>query len=1361
MVKASHAHGDSSSTMQAMRSAIKAAATYSVDSHAGKGATHNDGATQPQPIRVTPASGVGFNTNLRDMLLYVNKNEVIYAIGKYVALQNIHSQKTSFFEPPASKDSDSASIRLGDICALAITAKRSYVAVARSAHSSLRRTESTISMYCLKTAKEDTAGDPTRWSRLTPIRTLTYATHSFTSVAFSHDSKYIVAQSTTSEWVFALWDWTRARQVALTEAHSKVTRICFNPIDVAQISTSGGVHLRLWRLTEPTCRPFATFNSANSAVRYVDHTWVGATDGIVAVLDNGDVQYFRNGELVRTIPSLHHGHILQCVQSFRTRCVVVGGDCGWLSVLEVDSFNGADIHLVKRMRLDSKEAVLGLSMDAAGAGFMCATPSYYGAYDLSNLCLLREDDEFVSLMTFTPLPRLGSVTTMATSSRKHVVAVTGKRATGATLACIYGQSDTRGVLHHAFVHVVPNCMDFHPSGFEMVISFSAQIHIYHVLYDSLRLAFEVDIKHATTVAYSCGGNYFVALVDDKSVYVYRNFGGLEPALVAVCAGREANVVCLRWGLDDGRFYTSDDCGALLEWGLGADGSFSATQATSSGQKSCLFDRATVFSALALSRNPVTSCPIIAASCVSDTDVSVVVVWRDGCLNSTPLESMEIQARITVLEFGPACVVCAGTANGSVVVFSWYGLESTGGPSTLSASPIWFDLSMASILSVRSCMNERVLLVASVDGTMMSCHVDVHAPSPRFLAGPETLPGHTKTLHMLQAAPETQFSTALVTDELCLVDRASVVERSLRITDLETEKEQLKMEKDITAKLNADQMNLLDRERQTELRLAKSSWETKMKALETDMHTKAHDAHTAMLEMKCEHDKSLQTMQSIFATKLSAMTDVCQQLERQVVTERQRVDDIRFGGEEKVMVLTKEWDAKLAATVATYEAKLATLAQQLEAKQNAFDELLSQQNDDSLIHLSAMQAAVDQGKAAQAQHQEETKSTISSLQQQLRMMLNALATKDERIKQATLEANRLHLVVDALNNELSVERKTTAKAVADGAALEARVADQARQIQGLEEMNNARLCKLKTMQATISNKELDIQHMRTFVEELHAENSAVVEDANEMDEAHGQMKRKVSFFERSVADLKRQVAEAKAVTTAFCRDLGILIEREQEGTRVTIDDIVKMYHKYDVRSGSQRNRVVQREMASDEVIIQELTRQNKCGEDQQRKLRTRLDAMTHERQKLVSVFSTDNTKLLQELNAMAKRNHELQLRNGVLEAEAKRHRSGRGTMKASQSTPELETPPENNTDSSNQADSATTIVVTTDHEPRIYIPCGVNVGAVPRASKDLTPLKHLQRPQSGIPKVPKRQTSSPSQPPKKSKPRPQSAHPTKS
>ncbi|RHY55786.1 hypothetical protein DYB34_001791 [Aphanomyces astaci] len=973
-------------------------------------------------------------------------------------------------------------------------------------------------------------------------------------------------------------------------------------------------------------------------------------------------------------------------------------------------------------------------------------------------------------MTFTALPRLVSVTTLATSSRKHVVAVTGKRSTGATLACVYGQADTRGLLHHTFVHVVPTCIDFHPSGFELLLSVSAQLHIYHVLYDSIRLAFEVDVKHASTVAYSGGGNYFVALVDDKSIYVYRNFGGLEPSLVAVCSGREANVLCLRWGLDDARFYSSDDCGALLEWGMGSDGSFSATQATSTGPSTAastsVYDRALVFSSLAVTRHPSTSHALLAASCTSDADVSVVHVWCDGRLNTPPLKSAGIDAKITVLEFGPACVVCAGTAHGSVLVFSWE--ASGGGLSVLSATPAWFDLSVASILSLRSCLNDRVLLAATVDGTVISYTVDIPAPSPRFHAD-TLLPAHTKALHVLQAAPETQFSAALVTDDLCLVrvDRASVAERSLRITDLETEKEQLKMEKEILSKLSADQLSLLDRERQSELRQAKAAWEAKMKAVEGDMHTKSHDAHTAMLEMKQEHERSLQTMQSIFTTKLSAMTDVCRQLERQVVAERQRVDDARFGGDERQMVLRGEWEAAMASTVATYDAKVAALTHSLDRKQKEYDELLSQMNDDSLIHLGAMQAAVDNGKAAQVSQQEETKAKISSLQQQLRMMLNALTTKDDRVKKATLEANRLHLAVDALNYEIALERKTAAKAVAACSVLEARVADQARQIEGLDEMNNARLCKLKTMQSAIATKEQDIHGMRRFVEELHAENSAVVEDANEMDEAHGQMKRRVAFFERSVTELKRQLVDAKAVTTACCRDLGILIEREQHGTRVSIDDIVKLYHKYDFRTNN--NRVVRREMASDEAVIQELTKQNKCVEDQQRKLRTRLDAMTHERQKLVSVFSTDNTKLLQELNVMAQRNHELQVRNGVLEADAAKHlRKGRGVedrggMQASQSLPDLPVvAATGESEASNQVEPTTTTVVD-DQGPRIYIPCGVSVGAGPQKAKDLSPLKPLQRPRSSKPKqtTQPRPVNSMAQTKLYARRRPQSAHPTKS
>ena len=87
----------------------------------------------------------------------------------------------------------------------------------------------------------------------------------------------------------------------------------------------------------------------------------------------------------------------------------MGGDRGWISVLEIDTFQANNMHMTRRMRVDSKyawlsstitrqnrETILALSIDATGAGFICATPSTYGAYDLSNLCLLREDDEVSS-----------------------------------------------------------------------------------------------------------------------------------------------------------------------------------------------------------------------------------------------------------------------------------------------------------------------------------------------------------------------------------------------------------------------------------------------------------------------------------------------------------------------------------------------------------------------------------------------------------------------------------------------------------------------------------------------------------------------------------------------------------------------------------------------------------------------------------------------------------------------------------------------------------------------------------------------------------------------------------------------------
>ncbi|CAK4079501.1 unnamed protein product [Aphanomyces euteiches] len=1327
MSKRCGADADGANTAQNIRAAASANKSF----HAV------DGVNEPS-VRVTPLSAIGFNTNVRDMLTFINKNEIVFAAGKFVVLQHLHNQKTAFFEPPFV--AGHAATRLGDVCAIAITPKRNKIAIARSAHSGLHRTESSIAIYSLQSNSVHVS----ETSSLEPIRALTYDTHSFSSLAFSHDGTFIVGQSTTSEWTFVIWDWMRARRVATADAHAKVTRIAFNPVDVAQVSTSGGVHLRLWRLAEPTCRPFATFHSANSAVRFVDHAWVGKSDGIVAILDNGDVQYFSHGELIRTIPSLHHGHMLQCVQSFMTS-VVVGGDRGWISVLEIDTFQGNDMHMTRRMRLDTKETILALSIDAAGAGFICATPSTYGAYDLSNMCLLREDDEDISLILYSPLPRLSTMSSMAVSSRKHLIATTGKRFSGTNHSvCLYGQVNCTGVLHHAFQHMIPSCLDFHPSGHEVLVSFSAEVHIYHVLCESLKLAFEIDVKHASTVAYSGGGNYFCVLVDDKSVYVYRSFGSTEPLLVGICPVNEANVTSLRWGVDDTRFYTADDMGSMIEWSVGTDGFFATTQKTTT-RTIGLLDRPLAYTTIASMRNPATGTPTIAASFVTDDDKSSIHVWWLGHISDTPIKSKDIDAKIVALEFGSSGVICAGTSDGSLLVFSWE-MDKTTGVQRI-VEPIIFDLSPSSIFSLRQ--TNMALLASTVNGSIFSLALEVHKP---MIASREATKSEITTRSLLQSSACTHFTVALSADELCLVDRASISEKNLRITDLETEKEQIKTEKDILVKLNAEQLNLAERERQNELLVVKTALEAKLKAAEDEMQAKAHDAHSTLLAMKKDHEKSLQTMQSIFATKLSSMNETCRELERQLTRERERVDDAVFGGEEKMAVVKQDLESTHTKQLAEIQAKVDSLTKVLKLKESQYDELLMQQNEDHLFHVTSIQAAIERGRVEHGHQAESAKNSISSLQQQLRMMLNAMNTKDEQMSSLKADYLRLQKTVEALQNELVAEQTKAAKAVAESTRLEAQVAEQTRQIESLEELNNVRLCKLKTLKQTIATKEQEVQDMRVIVEELHEENSSVVQDANAMDDAQAQMQRKVRFYERTMVDQKKQLADVKAVVAAFHRDLGTLIEDDQHGHRLKIDAVVKLYYKYD--PSNRKGRVIQREMASEEAIIQELSRQNKCVEDHRRKMRQRLESMTQERQKLVSVFSTDNTKLLRELNAMTRRNRDLQQQIVMLQLELNKKSGSKRRLDISASTPELKEP---EVDEHNN-NPEPTITTNVSKEPPIYIPCGLSADVreqlVPKTLSE--PLKQVQRPRSSKPRA----VATPEAVVTKAKPRPKSAHPTK-
>lgn len=351
---------------------------------------------------LTPVSGSGINTSFRDAVQFVDKHELVLAIGKYAVLQNIQQQDLVFL----AGQQRSSTGALGEITAMALCGKRHYLSICRAAvrddtsdnsssNGGSGSGAATVSIYSIGAVSSSqssssskhtshhghhdshnkrievmaTATSESKRSRGVFRTVLRFDTERFCGTALSHDGKLVCAQAANANWTLVVWDWLRSRQVAVVDVHCKVTRVRFNAIDVAQLSTSGGNVLRLWTMAEYTLRVFSSFKSgdetkAKHVAHYVDHVWLPG-DCLVALLDDGDVQLIVNAELVQTIRGVHGAAKMTCMGVLSNgEGVVLGSAHGLVSIVRVGS---------KMMKSAEKEMQLQRRMRISGA-YVC-TPS--------------------------------------------------------------------------------------------------------------------------------------------------------------------------------------------------------------------------------------------------------------------------------------------------------------------------------------------------------------------------------------------------------------------------------------------------------------------------------------------------------------------------------------------------------------------------------------------------------------------------------------------------------------------------------------------------------------------------------------------------------------------------------------------------------------------------------------------------------------------------------------------------------------------------------------------------------------------------------------------------------------------------
>jgi WD40 repeat protein len=133
----------------------------------------------------------GLKTGISGNIAFQDEQTIVYPSGANCILYNIDQKSQKFI--PASEKSQG-------MTAMAVSPNRRYVAIAEKGE------KATITVYDLHSLR-----------RRKVLSSSEVASTGFVSLAFSPDSKYLVAQGGQPDWTLLYWTWEKSKVMAVTK----------------------------------------------------------------------------------------------------------------------------------------------------------------------------------------------------------------------------------------------------------------------------------------------------------------------------------------------------------------------------------------------------------------------------------------------------------------------------------------------------------------------------------------------------------------------------------------------------------------------------------------------------------------------------------------------------------------------------------------------------------------------------------------------------------------------------------------------------------------------------------------------------------------------------------------------------------------------------------------------------------------------------------------------------------------------------------------------------------------------------------------------------------------------------------------
>lgn len=1113
----------------------------------------------------TPKHSFGLKGDVSGNICFADEQTIVYPSGANTILYNI-DQKSQRFIPGSDKSTGTS--------AMCVSPNRRYVAVAEKGTE-----KASITIYDLHSLRKKKT-----------LSSVDIQSQEISSLAFSPDSKYLIAQGGRPDWTLVYWTWEKSKVMAVTKtsnpANNDIHQISFNPQDNTQICVIGNGIFKLFRYSEGNLKQFAF--QKTEPQNYLSHAWI-SDERVIVGTDNGKLYIFEAGELKSEMSLAfqpREGDTTAIAdQEFSGDGACITSIIAYSKGLACSGGKGT-VHLFEKT--EDKESYRKSREIKTPKNAIGADPTRTEGYDVKTLTVSPSEETLIASTTnnqlycialsATDLGKGDQATFESLSQPFHFSIITGldiciRKPLIATCSMdrsvrIWNYETSSLELYKEFQEEAYS-IALHPSGLYILVGFSDKLRLMNLLIDDIRTFKEFTIRGCKECSFSNGGHLFAAVhgnvIQIYSASTFENVNNLK--------GHNGKVRSVVWSSDDSKIISCGMDGAVYEWN-----SSSGKREGESVLKSCSY-------------TSVTTTPDGKTTFAVGSDRTIKEISDSQILRE--VDSNEVTLSQVVMSHSGR-MLFAGTGGGALralkfplqVPGEWQ--EHMGHNSTITKMKITFD--------------DQYLITVSEDAVLMIWKIT--DKEGRALAKRDKEVGYAEEI---------------------LITKSDLEEKNTVMAELKQRVEELKMENEYQLRLKDMNYNEKIKELTEKFIQEMESLKTKNQVLKTekDKEEARHDEELA--EMMEKQSKELQELESANNQKLMIEYEKYQDLQSksqkmQEDYERQ-LAEMESSKEQALEELTEYYETKLQEkTTLLDQANDETRQQQRE-----YDETKKQIEEDADREILDIKNKYEKRLRDAKEENLRLKGETGIMRKKFTSLQKEIEDHKDEIKKLQNEQTKLQGVIKSLEKDIYGLKKEIQERDETIQDKEKRIYDLKKKNQELEKFKFVLDYKIKELKKQIEPRENDIKAMKDQIQEMESELERFHKQNTQLELNITELRQKLKATEKEMHLERQKNHDLEAICKRIKTDLHNCVGFVQDPKK--LKETIKQVYKKHVQDDAIESASV------DADIQKEYSRQRKHLEQSVASLRKKLAKDTE-------IHRADNVRIMQENVSLIKEINDL-------------------------------------------------------------------------------------------------------------------------